>query len=592
MNNEARFLLDRELFEDLKAYLHDKRSALRDALLFSISLEKLKAPPLLPEPMEGKDPLEFALSEFENRWRSLSNEELKKVDYESFVERFSIILWNYVEILEGMGRELFEQAAKIPIDRLDQELYDRLELAKYFLWDRLKEIDRFLVALEASLKRFHQQCLSARPFKLLPKIRAPFHKALDPDLMALVKKGELYLFREFKRFAKEYGFLKRVEGQIESEQVKFQGYQILHQLNPADERLYLRVFRLLKLWDKSKRGSLPLNRHAAASLKQAISFGKFSSFTKDYLKEIKGHLFDFARRHRNYKEMGSDIQIALWRSEVAALVKVIKDFRAFTLAEEQQKQPRGILGWIKGPLKVSRPIKELNLRIEEAKLVDVWLQQLFDAQEPGEDNDENYGAACFKRASKILEDMGQPLISKTVMKAKVDELLKTLKEANELTSALPDTSQLMLEKLLRAFKVDAKHEVLTENRAFWPLWEVHHGLSYYDKSPAHQRRMKVYKRVVQHLKQWMTGHELNHHLQDVEHEIHDIQECLQEFFHQTKQINSLLEKWEFKKELLEERVFFASFFSYLNQHNHEGKRVKGELAFLEKYFNAIDDNLF
>ena len=104
--------------------------------------------------------------------------------------------------------------------------------------------------------------------------------------------------------------------------------------------------------------------------------------------------------------------------------------------------------------------------------------------------------------------------------------------------------------------------------------------------------MKTYKRVTQHLKKWIREHDLNHHLQEIEHEIHDIQESLQEFYHQSKKEISQLEKWELKKELLEERVFFSAFFSYLKDHNHEGKRIRTEFVFLEKYFNAIDENLF
>ncbi|MCB1114563.1 MAG: hypothetical protein KDK62_07395 [Chlamydiia bacterium] len=591
METESRFLLDSELFEDLKAYLEDKRSALRDALLYSISAEKMSGPPILAEPMVAQDTFIYALSEFEKRAKDLDVKDLKRMDYERLVELLSNILWNYVEILEGMCKELFEQAASIPIDLWDQELYDRLESAKVFLWDKLKEVDGFLGAMDRALKELILTCLNHRSFAFLKKIRARIHKVLDPELTRRIKKAEVGLYNAFKAFRKEYAHLKKLESQIETEQYKFQGYAALNNLSINELRLYLRLWRLLKLWRKVKKDAPELAKKIEKTIRQLTPPGKASSFFKEYIKELKDNLFDLARRNRNARDIGAQARIAMWRGELHTLGRTISGFRDFLL-ETDPKFKRKQLGLFKRGLQESPRTHQLQLRREEVDLIDHWLQELFDAQELGDSGDNDYTLAQFKRASKILEDMGQPLISRAIMKNKSADLIKVLTDINELTSSLPEVSQLMLERLLRAFKVDAKHETLTETPGFWPLWEVHHGLSYYHKSPQHIKRMKTYKRVTQHLKKWIREHDLNHHLQEIEHEIHDIQESLQEFYHQSKKEISQLEKWELKKELLEERVFFSAFFSYLKDHNHEGKRIRTEFVFLEKYFNAIDENLF
>lgn len=583
MERDSRFLLDSERFEDLKAYLEDKRSALRDALLFSVSAEKFGGVPILPEPKYTEDSFSYAISEFRKRASELDSQELKRVDYEMLVERFSNILWNYVEILEGMCRELFDQASSVPIDLWDQELFDRLESAKVFLWDKLKEIDAFLNSMDKALKDFILLCLKGRPLSQLKKLRVKLHKVLDPELLERIRKSEIYLHNEFAAFSKDYAGVKKIEGSLEIEQYKFQGYAVLNNLNLQDVRLYLRLWRLLQVW---KKADDKLKAKVAFTIKRSLPEGKVLRLFQDYIKEIKSCLFDVARRHRLSRDLGAQVKIALWRGELYALLKTVDQYQSF-LAPPKSKS-----SFFKRKADKPPMIQELNRIKEEILHIDKCFQELFDAQERGNLQENEYALSCFSRASRILQDMGQPLISRAIMQSKSDQLIKTLREASELTSTLPEVSQLMLERLLRAFRVDEKHETLTETPGFWQLWEIHHGLSYENLSPAHQKRMRLYKQVTDHLKGWIEEHGINHHLQEIGHEIHDIQEALQEFYHQSKQVTNGHEKWELKKELLVERVFFSNFFAWLKPHNHEGKRIRTEFTFLEKYFNAIDENLF
>lgn len=590
MENESRFLLDQELFEDLKAYLEDKRSALRDALLYSIAFEKSGSLPQLSSPRFDQDTFHYALSEFDRRWKDLTPQERALTDHEGLVERLSNILWNYIEILEGMCKELFDQAASIPIDIWDQELYDRLEAAKIFLGDRLKEIEGFLQTFESSLKKFALFCLKARPFNGIKKAQVHLKSRLDPDLTKRVQKAKQFLDKEFNEFIKGYNFFQKAESVIETDQYKFQGYTILNILEINEQRLYRRLWRLLKLWERSYNYKR-LNERVVYTLRHVAPPGKVSLFIKDYLKEIKESLFDLARKNRTLRDMGAQARIAIWRGEVNTLIKTLEAYRVFLFATDPVPRKRSFFSFLPKRMKEHRKTKELLFKKEEAEQIDAWLAELFEAQELSGTHENEYALSHFNKAQRILLDMGQPLISRSMMSSKAENFIKALSDVQELTSTLPEVSELMLDRLLKAFKVDAKHETLTETKGFWPLWEVHHGLSYYHKTPAHLKRMKVYKRVVQHLKHWIIEHQLNHHLHDVEHEIHDIQECLQEFYHASKKELSLTQKWELKKELLEERVFFSSFFSFLKHHNHEGKRIRVEFSFLEKYFNAIDENL-
>lgn len=587
MENESKFLLDRELFEDLKAYLEDKRSALRDTLLFSISFERGGRGPYLEAPVYESDSFEYALSEFDKRSDILTREDLEHFDHETLIDRFSNILWNYVEILEGMCRELFEQLKSLPVDLWDNELFDRLESAKVFLWGKLKEIDNFIKHLNVSLKFFILKCLRARKFTFLDRVRAYLKSPLDLELNKRVKKAELYLHHEFQHFAKDFAFLKKTEARIETEQYKFEGYSILNQLEYDKQRLYRRLWRLTKLWKAAKINQKNLLPRFAKTIRHVCPCGRVSLLAKDYLKQMKDNVFEFARGNRLNRDLGAQAVISMWRGEIFTLKVMLESYRNFLTETDTHHKAASFLPWKQ--FQDTRKSKDLQLQIEQAVLIDKWLADLFDAQERIVDKDVQEERVRFRKIDRLLQDMSQPLISRSVMKSRSGELIKELSEADELVSTLPEVSELMLNVLLRAFKAD-KYETLTEADGFWNLWEIHHGLTYTHPSLNHTRRMKDYTRVVQHLKHWIAQHQLSTHIHDTEHDIHDIQEGLQEFYHSIKDDMLPVKKWELKKELLEERVFFSSFFSYLRKEK-EGKWLRAEFSFVDTYFESISQKL-
>lgn len=589
MEIQSRFLLDRELFEDLKSYLEDKRVALRDALLMSIARPSVS--PQLEPPLEKAATLLDALVVFNTQWQNLPPQTLKYFDEQGMIERLSNILWNYVEILEGMCRELFEQLKGVPVDQWDQDLFDRLEATKVHLLMKLNEMGEFIRGLNRELKKFVNACLSSRGTSPLKKIRMQFLTVLDTRLEKQLKQAETYLNEKFLQFSQEFLFLKKVEAQIETEYHKFQNYAILECLDKEKQRHFKRLWRLLKLWGASRTENEIFREPIQTTLRYACPSGKTTAVLRDYLGHLKEKVFDLARQYRAVKDIAAQAVVCTWRAEVHTLGKTILTFRDFLLATD--KRARVPFGFkIKSLAPESRKAKELLLLKEETDQVDKWLIELFHAQELGQEEDPYIDLMKFRKVDKLLHDMGQPLISRSLMKNKARELISVLSKAQELVSSLPEVSDLMLDTLLRAFKVDWKHETLISTPGFSSVWEIHHGLSHTYKSAAHLKRMKIYKKVTQHLRYWLLEHELTRHTLDAEHQIHDIQATLQEFYHTLDaEALTLSHLHEFRKELLEERVFFANFFQFLRQHPHEGNQIRHEFSFVDKYFNAIDDKL-
>lgn len=581
MDLQSRFLLDRELFEDLKTYLEVKKSALQDALLLSIY--RPPGAPALPHPDGPQLSLLETLKLFDERWQGLGPLQLRSFDEETMVERLSNILWNYVEILEGMARELFEQLKEVPIDEWEQDLYDRLDQTKVHLFLKLKEMEDFLPALEKSLKRFFFKCLSQKRFAFWRKLKVHIRGILDPELKKKIKGSQLYLHDHFIQFSQGFLFLKKTEARLENEQYKFHNFALLDRIDKDKQRQYRRLWRLIHLWDALRKDKISLQDSLNATLKRLFPSGKTTLMLREYLAYLKERVFDLARQYRTQKDIAAQAVICAWRAETDTLGDVISLFRDYLVATENGKR------W---PLAAEpRRTKELQQLFEEAQAVDKWLEALFYAQELAEDDDAYIDLMKFKRIDKLLHDMGQPLISKSVMKRLSNELVNDLTHVQELSSPLPEVSELMLDALLRAFKADQKHETLLTTPGFMSLWEVHRGLFHSEKSAAHLKRLKLYKKVTQHLKHWLLEHDLTRHTLEAEHEIHDIQETLQEFYHSIDELVARDHLLEMQKELLEERIFFAHFFQFLRQQNSEGRHIRTEFAFIDTYFTAIDDKL-
>ena len=573
MQTHARFLLDQEMFEKLKAYLEDKKGAIREALSLSLT-RPLGAPQLAPPAEKGEsekgESLTRALTHFNREWESRSEASLRSIDEMRLVERLSGLLLNYVEILEGMGRELFEELKSLPVDQWDQNLYERLEAAKVYLWMKLQEAQAFFEGLEASLKRFVIACKRTHSFAFFKTLPLRFSGLLDPEIGRQLKKTAAFVQQNFENFSQNFAALKKFEARFELDDARFQRYAILESLDKDRFHYFCRLWRFLKMWRETQ-----LKDQAAYTLRHFCPPAKTLGVFGDYLLRLKERVFDLARQYRSVKDIAAQAVICSWRAEAHTLSEAIASFRDFLLKSDKAKKT-----------------EELNELLTEADRIDTWLAELFDAQELGEPPDPYLELMKFRSVDKLLQDMGQPLISESLMRRKTAELISELTKARELTSALPEVSDLMLDTLLRAFKADTKHETLTAAPGFFPLWEVHSGLSYPYKSASHLKRLKVYKKVTQHLKHWLYEQELDRHSHDIEHEIHDLQETLQEFYHAVNQGGFTPSQiTEIQKELLEERVFFATFFQLLRKHNQGSRRIRSQFSFVDTYFNAIDDKL-
>lgn len=590
-------LFDLELFDDLKRYLDDKKEGLKTTLFLVISQSSFKGDPILSFPLIKSLTLAETVKEFEKEINKLPENELKTIRYEAIEEKITDSLRGLVEILEGMSRELFEQLKFSEVDRWNSDFCENVSIAKELIHDSCLELIAFVKELNGTLRRFFLKILKTRP-AFLERLRAHIHNPVDPAILASLRRCDKHLNLKYKEFTRNHKFFSQHLTTIEGMTYRFQGYQAFSEFDANKKNQFVRLWRLLQLFKISLRENKKSAPYIESTIKTISPPGKTLLLFKEYLARIRQLGYDLARSFRGKKEVSAQAVLCSLRGEDQTLLSTIKEYRDF-LNKTDHHPPKYGLRFLDRAFGVqARKTKELSHLSQEVERIDHKLSDLFDVQEGEDTRDVQEVIFQFVEVDRLLQEMGQPLTSRSLLSKKGDELVHKLIEVNEVTAPLNETSLLIQDALIRALRIDSKFNTLLEKGEFHELIDTHRGLFGQSFALSHLKRIKLYKRILEHLRGWSSKHELSRHSHEAEADAHDIQESLQEFFH------SLPQKMpdnpspafrdqivDLKRQLLEERLLFAQFFYFMREHEHESRILRAELQFIDPYLEAIESRL-
>lgn len=590
-------LFDLELFDDLKRYLDDKKEGLKTTLFMVIFQSSFNGDPVLAFPFTKNLSLEETVKEFEKEIDKLPNEELKMFRHELIGEKLSDSLIGLVEILEGMSRELFEQLKYSEIDKWNSDFCENVSIAKELIHESCLELIQFVKQLNKTLKKFYLKVLKLRP-SFIDKIRTHIHQPIDPSVLKLLSRCDKHLDERFKAFAKNQKFVNQHLTTIEGLTYRFQGYQAFLEFDSNKKNQFVRLWRLLQLFKIAQKESKDSIPYIESTIKTISPFNKTLLLFKEYLTRIRQLGYELARAFRGKKEISAQAVLCSLRAEAHTLLNTIKEYRYF-LVSSDRRHPKWGLKLIDKLLGVEiKKTKELNHLSKEVDRIDLKLSDLFDAQEGGDVRSVQEVIFQFMEIDRLINEMGQPLTSRALLSKKGDELIQKLLEINEITAPLAETSILVQDALIRALRIDSKFNTLLDKGQFHDIVDTHRGLFGQSFALSHLKRMKQYKRILDHLRGWSSKHELSRHSHETEADAHDIQESLQEFFHSLPQkapegsINTFRDQvLDLKRQLLEERLLFAQFFHFMKEHEHESRILRAELHFIDPYLEAIENKL-
>jgi hypothetical protein len=292
------------------------------------------------------------------------------------------------------------------------------------------------------------------------------------------------------------------------------------------------------------------------------------------------------------------LKVKEYQHELKQLIVTMTHYRVFMLKTDANPYVRsrwGFTEWVVGP-EPAKSKKLLNL-IYSAEELNEGYAGFFLSLEGNFKELHQSKSPIHQEIEKLLHEMGQPLISRTMLRSRVDGLLKELKKFDEIGSPDLEAIDYVDTILAKAMREDWKYHVLHEFPLFHELYRLHLGLCDYIEDPSHAFRMERFRLLFDQIEDWLNKGDIYSHVHEIELDINDMKTYLQDFLAaiqrmlKEKPSDSISEAvHKFKQELLEYRYVFGQFFFILLGKESDGQ-LRNQFLFVDQYFETVENLL-
>ncbi len=605
--------LDRKITEQLERYLQEKETRLAHQILNMLpsELNEMEAfTPSLPS-TGGTIKLSEAVEIFSKKVRHILKNmpaQLTPAEGKRVAKGMNQVLWDYVEVLEGSVTELFQQTKQVPIDRWHVSISHVVQAIKDILIHRMDDLIWAVRRLEKPVKDFCQKCQGKK--KTWQEWKETWRGWLDPDLLRNLQKSESFLKTRYEEFNQRYHEYMQLSTKVEDKLHEMKNYPILALLDVYDQNLYVDVFRLLKLLEMNRHPKKEVALETARALKNLTSVDSVIKLFRHYYREIKYAFFNSSLEWKSLNHQEENFQEALdklkgkiqdYQHELQQLKHTMSRYRLFMLKNDANPYIRsrwGFTEWIVGP-EPAKAHKLLNL-VYSAEEWDEHFNQFLEslARDPIDQQHREYVAR--QEIDKLLHEMGQPLISHSMMRSRVEQLLDQLKACDEVGSPHMSTIHYVEDSLAKAMREDWKYHVLHEFPLFHQIYRLHQGLSDYREDPAHAFRLDRFNHLFDQIEEWVDKEDTYAHVHEIELDMNDMKTYLQDFLASLQRtvkdksqdpfLDETIQK--FRQQLLEYRYLFGQFIFTLLTKNQEGQQLRQQFLFVDQYFESIENLLY
>lgn len=603
--------LSESLVDQLYRYLEEKETAAGLKILHSIHpfLHEAQYPYLTPEP-SSKFQISEAVEGLSKKIRllaQLKNKIDSVKDWQPTAKTISVAIWDYLETLQESVTELFQQIDQVEIEQWKQELARVVDLIKELLMHHLDDLHWAVLRLENLVKEYRLLCESQEGrWMALRKIVLMWDKILDRSLLGSIEKTKKYLGFRYQNFSDRYERYQVMQSKITSFIDKYKNYKVFDSLEPEYQDKIIHMYRLIKFWElNSKEKSLP-QREFIRSIRHLIHPEKALELYRHYFNLIKGKFFFLSRELKNslilsQEKWNSILEfLTSYQHELHTLGATAAKYREFLLKTDPNPYVRSRLGfpdWFAGP--EPSAAKQLSNFTYDVESLDVMMNELKKSFEVANAVSDADVEVVKRETTQLLHEMGQPLISKDVMKARCESLVKFLVNLNELGTTRADIVEFNGEALARALRYDWKYHALFDIPAFHHLYAIHIGIVGQADERSHLNRLHKFRRLIQQIGQWIKSNDTPRHTHEIEADMNDIKVYLQDFLahvqrvcmhgREDKQAVSMIEESE--RQLLEYRYLFGNFFHALRDTRPEERMIRNQFLFVDQYFEAIETKI-
>jgi len=601
--------LDKKIIEQLESYLREKEVRLSQEILRLIPTNSASSSPDFSSPAitEGTIKLADAVEGFLRGVRTpfQKNVSFDKQQVENIVKQLNIVLWDYTEALEGCIIELFQQVKQVSVDRWHLTIAEVVHSVQDLLTHRIEDLIWTIRRLEGPLNEFCKEYLPDN----LPFWKRWNQSALDAGLLKNLKESHKYLQAQYEDFHERHQEFTRLSYKVEDCLEEMKKFPVLARLDVHEQNLYVDVFRLLKLIEFNPQAKSTLAQESVRSLKYLASVDSIFKVFRLYSRELYETLFSTSLEYKSlsnqsdspYFEDGLNRlneKVKEYENENQHLLKTIRNYRDFMLKNDSNPYVSSRWGFTERPvgpepisatklLNLAYFIEELNVHFKTFNdSLKVSIDQYFELEQ-----------RIRQEIDKLLHEMGQPLISHSLMQNRAEQFLDELHAFDELGS--PDIGAIGYTEnvLSKAMREDWKYHVLHEFKQFHEIYRVHLGLCPRFDDPSHAFRSERFHLFFQQIEGWVKKGDLFTHIHEIELDINDMKTYLQDFLATVQR--SAKEKWndpfldetlqKYRQQLLEYRYIFGQFFSSIIQSGADGQQLRIQFLFVDQYFETIEN---
>jgi len=630
--------LDRKIVDQLEQFLQEKRNRLIVRLLkviplpsqavsidlvepastqssSSFSLESQSAlisnPPSF-EQAKGKTRLTDELDSFSKRVRLSIKRDADSpqmsVQANRTLKDVNSALWEFTEVLEGCVVELFQQVRQVPIHRwhysIASVVHDIKEILIHYIEDLLWIIQRLEKPLKEYCQTFHVK--PKQTWRDWLSFRSSY---LDPQLSNNLYKTEEYLKTEYEVFDQSYKEYISLNEKTEEAIGKIRRYPILALLSVSEQQFYVNVYRLIKMMELNRKSKRDIGFDTAKALQHLSSVENIIAIFQSYYNDLKEAFFrsslewkSLDREEEYYPESFDRLKYKIkeYQEELNELSQTMRKYRAFILKNDPNPYVRSRWGFterIVAP-EPEKAKKLMNL-IFSAEILDQYFAHFIFAMEKDPRVQEANEDRAREEIEAILHEMGQPLISRSMMRHRAERFLEELKACDEIGSPNLSTIYFVEDALSRVMREDWRYHVLHEFPLFKQIYTLHQGLVGSVEDPSHAYRIERFNELFKEIEKWVDNKAIYSHLQEIEHDINDMKTYLQDFLASVQRIardksqNPFLDETLVKlgRKLLEYRYLFGRFFLHIMTKNNDGAQLRNHFLFVDQYFETVENLL-
>lgn len=601
--------LDPKIVEQLEIYLQEKENRLAHRLLNILHADLLEpSQPMLPKGSSMK--LSEAVEGFTKQVRAMPRSEgsdLKRREGSCrVVQEINRAFWQYTEILEGCVVELFQQVKQVPLDRWHISLSVVVLELKENLLHRIEDLMWTIRRLEKPLNEYCRKGES-KTKNWIDRITGK--SRMDAHLLKNLHQTESFLKSKFSSFRDRYNEYLMLNIQTEESLEKMKSYPILALLDLSDQNLYVDVFRLLKMIELNPSPKKDLAAETSRALKHLTSVDRILRVFRLYLREMREAFFNssiewkslnheedqFPDAVQKIKDKVSDLQ-----QELRQFMHTMSRYRTFILKNDTNPYVGSRLGfseWIVGP--EPEKAKQLLNLLYSAEELEANFVHFADSLARDPLTQQNLEYHAHEEIENLLHEMGQPLISRSMMMSRAEKFLEALKTCDEVGSPQISTIFYFEDKLSKAMRADWKYHVLHAFPLFHQIYRLHKGLEEVFDDPVHAFRIDRFQLLFSQMLEWVNKGDVYAHVHEIELDMNDMKTYLQDFLASIQRASR--EKsgdpffdesiCKFSQQLLEYRYLFGQFFSSLMTKSPDSQQLRHQFLFVDQYFESIENLL-